>query len=200
MSEISRRLLGGMLAFGLIISAAPADAQVSRGPYPDTALSRNGGLLWYTGVIDLTNRRWRELDALCASVQVAGATGWRAPTEAEVRTLFVEVPRRNAVASWTEIYIANADALTPAVPIFVAMGPHGIHPHMNILLRDLYTYDGQRTTLGQVRRGPMYVIRWFNRWTRPALTREQSITHMPGDRPLGSGDRLLCVTEIRAAS
>jgi hypothetical protein len=74
-----------------------ANAGVRAGPYPATATSSNGALIWYVGVLDLQGRHWRDLDQICQSVPVRQVSGWRAPTEAELRTLITEVPRQNAV-------------------------------------------------------------------------------------------------------
>lgn len=181
-----RWFVAALLAF-----ATPAYAQVERGPQANTVVSRSGELIWYTGLLPLAGRRWGELDTICATVPAAGGT-WRAPSMDELKTLMTEVHRDNGLTTWTELYLADESLMTPAIPPF----PHGSRrtPQMNLVSRDL-TQGDQPTTLDQVRRGRLYVIQWFNRWTHPFLSRRQSITHTPGDYVFGSSDRLLCVAE-----
>ena len=176
----------------LIGAASSAHAQVTRGPHPDTVLSRNGTLIWYTGLLDVQGRKWREMDAICRGVPVPQISGWRTPTMVELQTLMIEVPRVNAVTRWTELHFAGDGAmLAPAIPPF----PYGArqHPQIYVMSRDLFTYEGQPTTLDRVIRGRMYVVHWFDRWTHPFLSRDRSIRHDPGNFPLGSQARLLCV-------
>lgn len=175
----------------LIVAASPAQAQVVRGPHPDTVLSRDGTLIWYTGLLDLRGRKWREMDEICRGVPVSQVSGWRAPTMAELQTLMFEVPRVNAVTRWTELHFAGTALLEPAIPPF----PYGArqHPQIYVMSRDIFTYEGQPTTLDRVIPGRMYIVHWFDRWTHPFLSRDRSIRHNPGDAALGSQARLLCV-------
>lgn len=181
------------VAAALLIGAtSTAHAEVVRGPHPDTVLSRDGTLIWYTGQLDVQGRKWREMDAICRGVPLPQVSGWRAPTMAELQTLMIEVPRVNAVTRWTELYFAgDAALLGPAIPPF----PYGErqHPQIYVLSRDLFTYEGQPTTLDRVIPGRMYIVHWFDRWTQPFLSRDRSIRHNPGDFTLGSQARLLCV-------
>lgn len=194
-----RRLL--TFPYGLVVVAgavllttiSPAQAQVVRGPHPDTVLSRDGALIWYTGLLDVQGRKWREMDEICRTVPVSEISGWRAPTMAELRTLMFELPRVNAVTRWTELHFADPALLTPAIPPF-AYGAR-LHPQIYLMSRDLFTYEGQPTTLDRVIRGRMYVVHWFDRWTHPFLSRDRSIRHNPGDFTLGSQARLLCVAQ-----
>lgn len=175
-----------------VTASAPAAAQVQRGPYPNTVQSRGGDLLWYTGVLDIQGRKWREMDDICRTVPVPQVSGWRAPTMAELQTLMIQVPRVNAVTRWTELYFAGDGALLePAIAPF-ANGAR-MHPQIYLMSRDLFTYEGQPTTLDRVIGGRMYVVHWFDRWTQPFLSRDRSIRHNPGDFTLGSQARLLCV-------
>lgn len=193
-----RRLFSPRLALAAIATVvvmgatSPAQAQISRGPHPDTVLSRNGSLIWYTGALEVQGRKWREMDDICRTVPVSQVTGWRAPTMAELQTLMIEVPRVNAVTRWTELHFAgNGAMLAPAIPPF----PYGArqHPQIYVMSRDLFTYEGQPTTLDRVIRGRMYIVHWFDRWTQPFLSRDRSIRHDPGNFTLGSQARLLCV-------
>lgn len=179
----------------LIGVAKPAEAQIRRGPYANTVLSRADTLIWFTGRLEVQGRKWGELDDICRTVPVAQVAGWRAPTMAELQTLMVEVPRVNAVARWTELHFANPVLLEPAIPPFASGARQ--HPQLDLLSRDLFTYEGRPTTLEQVVRGRMYIVHWFNRWTRPFLSRDRSIRHNPGDFTLGNQARLLCVAPRR---
>lgn len=174
--------------------AVPPGGSLRLGPYPNTILSRSGELLWYTGHIEVSGRQWRDLDRLCATVPISEISSWRAPSEAEVRTLLVEAPRPGGGRS-VDLRLAGERLLTPAVPPYVAMGPNGVHPRHNILLRDLYAYNGPLTTLAAAEPGRLHVLVWFERWTRPAWRRDQRITRTPGDHNLGPNDRLICVAE-----
>lgn len=189
----SRALLGGAVA-GALLLAGHGHAEVRRGPFPQTVLSRNGTLIWYVGRLDLNGRSWGDMDALCQGVPVRLASKWRGPTNDELRTLFVEVSRRNAVATWTELYFSNEAALAPAIEPYIASAR--LHPQINLITRDVYTYEGVPTSLDKAVRGKMYVVRWFNRWTQPFLSLEKSIRYDPGGVPLGKNERLLCVADV----
>lgn len=104
-----------------------------------------------------------------------------------------EVPRQNAVTRWTELHLSNPNALTPAVPLYVPGSRQ--HRQINIISRDLFTYEGTPTSYDRVVRGRMYIVLWFGRWTMPFLNTEQSIRFDPASRPLGSMQRLLCVAD-----
>lgn len=184
------------MAVMLATMGSPAAAQVQRGPYPNTVQSRGGSLIWYTGVLEVRGHKWREMDDICRTVPVP-QRGWRAPTMAELQTLMIEVPRVNAVTRWTELYFDGDGALLqPAIPPF-AYGAR-MHPQIYLMSRDLFTYEGQPTTLDRVIPGRMYVVHWFDRWTHPFISRDRSIRHNPGDFTLGSQARLLCVAAVAA--
>lgn len=183
-----------VLLVGSLAGAASGNAR--HGPYPQTALSRNNTLIWFTGQIDLTGHTFRDLDSLCRNVPVREVSGWRAPTEAEVRTLFVELHQNNGIARWSELY-PDGQTLEPAVPPFDPSAR--LHGQINIMVRDVFTYEGQPTTLDQVQRGHMYIIHWFNRWTTPTFDERQTIRYAPGDYRLGPNERLLCVADYAPA-
>lgn len=174
-----------------LLLAGAGHAEVRRGPFPETVLSHNGNLIWYVGQLDLSGRRWGDMDAICQTVPVRPGLGWRAPTNAELRTLFVEVPRTNAVARWTELYFRDEIALMPAIEPYAAGAR--LHPRINLVTRDLYTYEGAPTTFDAVVRGRMYVLRWYSRWTQPFLSFDKSIRYDPAGVSLGKNERLLCV-------
>lgn len=176
-----------------LLTATSADADVQPGPYVDTVLSRSGALLWYTGFIPVGGRLRKDMDALCQTVPVAGVSGWRAPTMAELETLMTPVQRTNAVTSWIELYLTNDRLFLPTIAPYV-FGSR-LHERVTFVSRNLYTYEGQPTTLNRLVRGRMYHIHWFERHSHPWVSRQRSITHTPGERTMGNSDRLLCVSE-----
>lgn len=179
------------LVAGLVALANPSLAQVQPGPHPNTVTSRNGELIWYTGMLPIEGRRWGDMDRICGTVPVAGVSGWRAPAMSELQTLLIEVRKNNGIATWVELYLADEALMAPAIPPFL----HGarLHPQMNMVSGDLYTYEGHPARFDQVVRGRMYTVHWFNRWTHPFIDRERSIRHNPANQPFGAADRLLCV-------
>jgi len=184
------KALLGLLVAG---AASAAEAQVFPGPYPNTAVSAGGRLTWYVGALDIRGRKFGEMDAICQSVPVPQVSGWRAPTMAELHTLFQPVERTNAVARWIELYSWDETSLVPSVPPFL-YGARS-HPQVSLISRDVQNFNGGLTELRRVERGKMYILHWYNRWTQPFWTGHQTIRHNPADFTLGSSYRLLCVSE-----
>lgn len=187
------RSLALLIATTALIAARPADAQVSRGPHPNTVQSRGGELVWYVGQLDLTGRHWRDADRICAAVPVPAISGWRAPTMAELETLMREQHYQNAAARWTRLFFWNEALMWPAVPPYEPQARS--RPQLHFVSRDVYTYEGRPTTLAAAERGKLYIIHWFDRWTQPFLGRGQSIRYDPGGMPFGRHHRLLCMAE-----
>lgn len=180
------------IAAGLFIGAAQTAPSVVVGPYRHTVVSRDGQLIWYVGVLAVEGRRFRELDAICQTVPVPQVSGWRAPTMRELETLTYVRTQRTSIATITQRFPVEG-LLAPALPPFIPEAR--LHPRISLISRDLDTYEGQPTTLAEVRRGRMYIRRWYDRWTQPFISRAQSITHNPGDVLLTADVRLLCVAE-----
>ena len=198
-----RRWTFPLLGAAFLFFVGPGEARVFPGPYNDTVTSLAGSLIWYVGKLDLTGRTWRDLDRICGTVPVPQVIGWRAPTEEELRTLMYEIPKEDGPAKWKELYLSNPMFFWPAIAAFfderTAQQRRTVQPQVNLLMRDIYTYEGKSTTLDQVEKGHMYSMYWFNRWTKPWWDREQNITFTPGDYKLGPSEVLLCVADRKTS-
>ena len=184
-------LAGGVMC---LTGASEAAAQVARGPYPDTTISRNGELIWYTGGFSVVGRRLGEMDAICRTVPIPQVSGWRAPTMAELRTLTWVRNRENALTRWQEL-VPYHQYLVPIIPLLIPNSRNNFT--ITILSRDIHNYDGVPTTLENLTRGsmPIYKVNFYQRGSQDFLHERSQLTENPRNFPLPHRSVLLCVAE-----
>ncbi len=74
-------------AFATIEGQLAQKGIIARGTDPATLTSRNSGLTWYAGLLNLAGRSLADAHGLCAALAAKGAGPWRVPTSAEMKTL-----------------------------------------------------------------------------------------------------------------